>query len=181
MAMVFSLLLLACLATAAWRDLVARIIPDTLPLALLFVGLAWRLSDGGVARAGISLGLAVVLFLALAALHAAGWLGGGDVKLAAGCAAGLAPHAVLPFITATGIAGGVLAALHLALRRLPPGRRAAVPAGRCGASGARNAGASRGTARCPTALPSPAAAPGQSLSVGGDEPCRCGLLSLRSS
>ncbi|MDA8249015.1 MAG: prepilin peptidase [Rhodospirillales bacterium] len=129
MAMVFSLLLLACLAAAAWRDLVARIIPDTLPLALLFVGLAWRLSDGGVARAGISLGLAVVLFLALAALHAAGWLGGGDVKLAAGCAAGLAPHAVLPFITATGIAGGVLAALHLALRRLPPGRRAAVPAG----------------------------------------------------
>ncbi len=68
--------------------------------------------------AGVSLLLAALVFAALALLHARGWLGGGDVKLAAGVAAGLAPQAVLLFLVVTGIAGGVLAAAHLVLRGL---------------------------------------------------------------
>ena len=103
------------LAIAAWRDLGTRMIPDALPAALLASGLALRLYQGG---AGVSLLLAALLFAALALLHARGWLGGGDVKLAAGVAAGLAPPAVLLFLVVTGIAGGVLAAAHLVLRGL---------------------------------------------------------------
>ncbi len=115
----FALPALAVLAVAAWRDLGSRMIPDALPAVLLLTGLVVRLRGGGIAGAGASLLLATLLFSALAALHARGWLGGGDVKLAAGLTVGLPPAAVPLFLVATGIAGGVLAALHLALRALP--------------------------------------------------------------
>ncbi len=117
MATLLSWLAVGLLAIAAWRDLGTRMIPDVLPMALLLTGMGLRLHAGGAAVGG-SLLLAALLFAALALLHARGWLGGGDVKLAAGATAGLAPHAVLPFLVATGIAGGALAAAHLALRRL---------------------------------------------------------------
>ncbi|MDA8248368.1 MAG: prepilin peptidase [Rhodospirillales bacterium] len=107
------------LAVAAWRDVAARMIPDAVAAGLLVLGVATRIALAGLPAAGLSLGLALILFLALVALHAAGWLGGGDVKLAAGFAAGLAPQAILPFIAATAIAGGALAGVHLALRLLP--------------------------------------------------------------
>ncbi|HET8995354.1 MAG TPA: prepilin peptidase, partial [Acetobacteraceae bacterium] len=127
MPLLFSFVSLALLAVAAWRDVAARVIPDAVPAALLLVGLAWRIALAGLPPAGMSLGLALALFTALVALHAAGWLGGGDVKLAAGFAAGLAPQAVLPFLAATAIAGGVLAGLHLAVRGLPFRRRRPAP------------------------------------------------------
>jgi len=94
---------------------------------LLLLGLVWRVFSGGVVSAGVSLALAVLLFAGLVALHAAGLLGGGDVKLAAGFAACLAPHVVPEFLTATGLAGGVLAAAHLLLRLVPRRRALAAP------------------------------------------------------
>ena len=127
MPLLFSFVSLALLAIAAWRDVAARVIPDAVPVMLLLFGLAWRIALAGLLPAGVSLGLALALFTALVALHAAGWLGGGDVKLAAGFAAGLAPQAVLPFLAATAIAGGVLAGLHLAVRALPFRRRRPAP------------------------------------------------------
>jgi prepilin peptidase CpaA len=113
-----TLLVLACLATAAWRDLGTRIIPDALPAALLLLGIALR-ARGGAVAAGLSLLVALALFALLTTVHARGWLGGGDVKLASGIAAGLAPQAVPLFLFATGLAGGVLAAAYLGLRLLP--------------------------------------------------------------
>ncbi len=113
-----TLLAIAFQAIAAWRDLGTRIIPDAVPAALLLVGVVLR-ARGGAAAVGLSLLLALALFALLAVLHARGWLGGGDVKLASGIAAGLAPQAVPLFLFATGIAGGVLAAAYLMLRALP--------------------------------------------------------------
>ena len=118
MSFALSLLPIAILAAAAWRDLATRLIPDVLPILLVLIGLALR-GRGGLAAAGMSLGIAVVLFLLLALLHGRGLLGGGDVKLAAGVAAGLAPQAALSFVIMTGFAGAVLALLHLATRTLP--------------------------------------------------------------
>lgn len=119
----FALLAVGLLMSAAWRDIGTRTIPDTISAALLLTGTASRLHHG-LAAAGASLLVAMLLFVGLALLHARGWLGGGDVKLAAGLAAGLPPHLVPLFLVATGIAGGVLAGAHLALRRWPlsPGR-----------------------------------------------------------
>lgn len=110
---------LVFLMIAAWRDLVARLIPDRVALGLLLVGVVGRFLAGGLPAAALSLGLALALSAALVAMHAAGWLGGGDVKLASGFAAGLAPQVFLPFLAATAMAGGVLAGLHLLLRLAP--------------------------------------------------------------
>ena len=116
--MALSLPSLVFMVVAAWRDLATRMIPDAVPAALFLTGLVLRGHDS-IGAAGVSLVVAVLIFVMLAALHAQGWLGGGDVKLVSGVAAGLAPHAVILFLIATGIAGGVLAAVHLVLRRLP--------------------------------------------------------------
>lgn len=116
-----SILPLACLALAAWRDLAARAIPDALPAVLALTALALRARAGSGALL-VSLVIGAILFLVLAALHGRGLLGGGDVKLAAGVALGLAPGAVAGFLMATGIAGLALALLHLGLRILPRSR-----------------------------------------------------------
>ena len=116
--MALSLLPVAVLIAGAWRDIATRTIPDLLPLLLLACGVALR-GRAGIAAVALSLALAALCFAALVALHARGWLGGGDVKLLAGTACGLAPATLLHFLASTAIAGGVLAALYLLLRRLP--------------------------------------------------------------
>jgi prepilin peptidase CpaA len=125
---VLSLFSVVLLAVAAWRDLATRTIPDTMVLALLLTGIILR-SRNGFMTVGASLAIAMLLFMVLVALHARGLLGGGDVKLAVGVAAGLPPLAVPGFLMATGLAGLVLAILHLALRLLPPPSPATLPAG----------------------------------------------------
>jgi prepilin peptidase CpaA len=118
---VLVLLALAALLIAAWRDLAGRTIPDRAALALLGLGIALRLPAGAAAVA-VSLGAALLLFGLLALLHAAGGLGGGDVKLAAGLAAALPPAALPGFILVTALAGGGLCFVHLGLRLLPRSR-----------------------------------------------------------
>ena len=68
----------------------------------------------------MSVGVAMGLFALLVLAHARGALGGGDVKLAAAMALGLAPVQTYRFVVATILAGGVLSLLHLLLRRAPP-------------------------------------------------------------
>lgn len=118
-----SLLPIACLALAAWRDLAARAIPDALPAVLALTALTLRARAGSGALL-FSVVTGAILFLVLAALHGRGLLGGGDVKLASGVALGLAPGAVAGFLMATGLAGLALALLHLLLRALPTPRAA---------------------------------------------------------
>ena len=114
----------ACLIAAACSDVALRLIPDWACVGLGVAGAASRLATGPLGLAE-SVAVAAVLFLAMLPLHARGVLGGGDVKLLAAAALGQSLAGAVQFASVTAIAGGVLALIHLALRRLP---RPAAPA-----------------------------------------------------
>jgi prepilin peptidase CpaA len=109
------------LASAAWCDVVSRLIPNQICLRLALVGMVGRLSVGPSALA-ISLTIAVGLLLVLMMLHDVGALGGGDAKLLVAMALGLSPIGVTTLFVITALAGGVLSLVHLAMRHLPPPR-----------------------------------------------------------
>ena len=117
------------LGFAAWRDLATRTIPDVVSLAILVLGVVVRCEDGGQAIA-ISAAVAVLLFVLLIPLQSFGLIGGGDLKLLAALAFGLSPLASYQMISCVIMAGGVLAAVYLALRRVAPRRVAARPGSR---------------------------------------------------
>jgi prepilin peptidase CpaA len=112
-------LAVALLVVAVWRDVATRIIPDEVSAGIAVIGLLVRLQEGWLALA-FSASAALVLFLLLFAAHAGGALGGGDVKLAVAVALGLPPLGTWYFLTATALAGGVLALAYLLLGRLLP-------------------------------------------------------------
>jgi prepilin peptidase CpaA len=112
------LLTIGLLAVAAVSDLATRTIPDEVCIILALLGLGVRLFAGVTALA-VSIVGGAALFTLLVLAHARGALGGGDVKLAAAMAVGLAPAQAYRFVVATVIAGGVLSLLHLLLRRAP--------------------------------------------------------------
>lgn len=122
-------LLLVCAALlvfAAVHDVIARTIPDFVPLGVLGAALALHLMSGS-----ILLPLAVTAAVAAVTLLLY-WLrlmGGGDVKLLVAIALLLPPAGVAQAILAIAIAGGALALVFLALRPLARKRRLA-PAGR---------------------------------------------------
>ncbi|WP_043839174.1 prepilin peptidase [Muricoccus aerilatus] len=100
------------LAYACWRDLSARMIPDTASLALAGISLAARLSLG-VEAALLSLLTASLLLGILLFCAVRGWLGGGDVKLASAVAVGMSPGATWDFTFFTALAGGLLGVVYL--------------------------------------------------------------------
>lgn len=112
------------LVLAACFDILTRLIPNSIPLALAALGLGLRLIDGSwpwaLLAGGIVFAIALVCWLR-------GWMGGGDVKLLGACALLVPPLAVFPMITTIGIAGGVLAFIYLVARRVVP-RPAPLPA-----------------------------------------------------
>jgi prepilin peptidase CpaA len=120
----------ALLLLAAWHDLATRLIPNLIPIGIAGLSVLLRLPAGPMGMLA-SLLAAVLLFAALAVLALRGWLGGGDVKLAAALAIALPPGAIADFILATTLCGGVLALPYIAVPRLGPVR--AAPAGRAGA------------------------------------------------
>jgi|HubBroStandDraft_1064217.scaffolds.fasta_scaffold295426_2 prepilin peptidase CpaA len=120
-----ALLTIGLLAIAAASDLATRTIPDQVCIALALLGVGARLF-AGVTAVALSVVVAVALFALLVLAHARGALGGGDVKLAAAMAVGLAPLQTYRFVVATVLAGGVLSLLHLLLRRAPPPARLVV-------------------------------------------------------
>lgn len=117
---------LILLLIASWTDLSGRLIPDSACLGLALAGAVARLLAGPLALAE-SLAIAASLFFLLLLLHARGALGGGDVKLLAAVTLGQSLAGAVDVITVTALAGGVLALVHLAMRRLP--RPALPPAG----------------------------------------------------
>jgi prepilin peptidase CpaA len=117
-----ALLTIGLLAVAAASDLATRTIPDQACITLALIGFTARLFAGFTAAA-LSIVVALALFALLVLAHARGALGGGDVKLAAAMAVGLAPLQTYRFVVATVIAGGVLSVLHLLLRHAPPPAR----------------------------------------------------------
>lgn len=127
--MVVACAMFVLLGFAAWRDLATRTIPDVVSLAILVLGVVVRCEDGGQAIA-ISAAVAVLLFVLLIPLQSFGLIGGGDLKLLAALAFGLSPLASYQMISCVIMAGGVLAAVYLALRRVAPRRVAARPGSR---------------------------------------------------
>lgn len=112
------------LVSAAWADIVARIIPNRYPAILAVAALALRPFGDGLVPLSWSMLVAIAAFVALSLLHARGMFGGGDVKMIAAMCCVLPLRSVAGFFTATAIAGGLLAAAHILLRRLPaPARR----------------------------------------------------------
>lgn len=110
----------AAMAYAAASDLVTMTIPNWLCLLLLAAfglcaastGLGWAISGWHFA-AGLT--VLVVCF----GLFAAGWIGGGDAKLAAVTALWLGFEQLLPYLFVASLAGGLLTALILKLRSMP--------------------------------------------------------------
>jgi len=113
-----TVIVVALLWFAAWCDVATRTIPNRICIALAIIGLIIRVNSGLPAVA-LSVGTVVVLFVALALLHARKVIGGGDVKLLAALALGLPLLGTYHLIVATVFAGGLLALLHLTLRLLP--------------------------------------------------------------
>lgn len=111
----------AFLAFAAAHDLFTMKIPNWLtaalalafPIVAVIVGL-----DGPTALAHLGAGL--VLLVIGMAMFAFRWMGGGDAKLLAGIALWLGWNAALVnFVLAAAIAGGLLTLVVLIVRRIP--------------------------------------------------------------
>jgi prepilin peptidase CpaA len=105
---------------AASYDALTMTIPNRISLLLLgsFLLCALLLSFGWVETAlHLSAG-ALVLAVGIG-MFAAGWVGGGDVKLAAGTATWMGFGVLLEYLFISALAGGVLTLLILVMRRMP--------------------------------------------------------------
>ncbi|MGX1108568.1 MULTISPECIES: A24 family peptidase [Bradyrhizobium] len=120
-----SCLEIALLLYVATIDIATRLIRNEICLALAFLGIVGQLASP--MQIGQSLIVAAILFLVLFVIYQRGAIGGGDVKLLVALAIGLPLTGVIELLTATALAGGVLAAVHLMMRRLPQPKLA--PAG----------------------------------------------------
>ncbi|MCC8983739.1 A24 family peptidase [Bradyrhizobium acaciae] len=116
---------IALLLYVATIDIATRLIRNEICLALAFLGIVGQLASP--IQVGQSLIVAAILFLLLFLIYLRGAIGGGDVKLLVALAIGLPLSGVIELLTATALAGGALAAVHLAMRRLPQPKLA--PAG----------------------------------------------------
>ncbi len=116
MSLELSIVLCACVV-AAFCDVRTRKIPNALPLVVALAGLGFALSHGPVAGLTSLALIAATLVLGTFAF-ARGWLGGGDVKLAAAVTGCLGLADAAPFLIYTAIGGGILGACFaLASRR----------------------------------------------------------------
>ncbi|MHC2437139.1 A24 family peptidase [Bradyrhizobium sp. USDA 4451] len=120
-----SCLEIALLLYVATIDIATRLIRNEICLALALLGIAGQLATP--TQIGQSLIVTAILFLLLFVIYQRGAIGGGDVKLLVALAIGLPLTGVIELLTATALAGGGLAVVHLIMRRLPTPRLA--PAG----------------------------------------------------
>jgi prepilin peptidase CpaA len=110
----------AAMAYAAGSDLVTMTIPNWLCLALVAAfGLCAVSVDLGWSAAGWHLAAGLAVLVLCFGLFAAGWIGGGDAKLAAATALWLGFEQLLPYLLYASIAGGVLTLVLLQLRQTP--------------------------------------------------------------
>jgi len=126
-----SIAILALLAASAF-DIGWRLIPDSISIALVIIGVGLRLQDGGLMPVVYGLLAAVLVFAVMLGAFAAGIVGGGDVKLAAAATLLVPVHLVPTYLMAVALAGGIVACvygvLHLLLRNRTPRLRPAVAA-----------------------------------------------------
>jgi len=101
-------IVLAACAVAVATDLTIRRIPNALTIGLAVGALALHATQGWIAFAISLVALLSVLLIGFLAFSM-GWLGGGDVKLAAAAAAALGFPDTIPFLVYTAVGGGLLA------------------------------------------------------------------------
>lgn len=102
---------------AALKDVTSYTIPNWISLALIaaFVPAA-AVSGASWPAIGLCLATGAGGLLLGMGMFAAGWIGGGDAKLFAASALWIGLPAAVPFMLATGLAGGALTMAILALR-----------------------------------------------------------------
>jgi prepilin peptidase CpaA len=113
--MAYGLLLVA----AACQDWRTMRIADSLPLSIIVAYAVWAacgLASGSLSFAALTVGSlgAGILFSAGMAAFAAGFLGGGDVKLLAAASLMAGPSRMADFLMVTALAGGLLGVAVLA-------------------------------------------------------------------
>lgn len=119
----------AAMLTVVVQDFQRLRISNRLVLALVLGWPAYVLLAAGPGKSMLlDLGAALGVLLMGFFMFERGWIGAGDVKLAAATALWLGPLWTLPFLLYTAVGGGVLAGLMLALRQgslpdLVPSRR----------------------------------------------------------
>jgi prepilin peptidase CpaA len=116
--LIIAILQVYLLLCAAMSDIAARIIPNRVCALLAVLAIA-RVPFSDPSQLMVPVVTTAVLFTMLFVLYIRGYIGGGDVKLLSAVAIGLSLPSLLQLLTAMSLAGGVIALLHLALRRLP--------------------------------------------------------------
>jgi prepilin peptidase CpaA len=102
---------LALLLFAALHDIGFRTVPDCVSVALLAIGICWRLADRpALLLPGAAITITILLFTYW--LWRRGWMGGGDVKLLTAAGMFVPPWLVPQLIFGTALAGGVLAIFY---------------------------------------------------------------------
>lgn len=102
-------------ALAAWRDGTQRRLPNGLSLACALVGLAFGFAAGGAGHAGSALLHALASLLVGMALYRFGWIGAGDAKFYAACAAWFPLSHAVTLLSSVSLAGLVLVLAWFAL------------------------------------------------------------------
>jgi prepilin peptidase CpaA len=102
---------LALLLFAAVHDIGFRTVPDWVSVALLVIGVCWRVADRpAMLMPSAAITLAMLLFTYW--LWRRGWMGGGDVKLLTAAVLFVPPLLVPQLIIGTALAGGILAVFY---------------------------------------------------------------------
>lgn len=110
----------AMMAYAAASDLVTMTIPNWLCLSLVAAfGLCAAWTGFGWAASGWNLAAGLAVLAVCFGMFAAGWIGGGDAKLAAVTALWLGFDQLLPYLFVASLAGGLLTVAILKLRSGP--------------------------------------------------------------
>ncbi|HET6438316.1 MAG TPA: A24 family peptidase [Anaeromyxobacter sp.] len=129
-------LLLALLLAAGACDTAWRRVPNAIPLAVAALGVIAQVFAAGPLAALVGLSTSAMLLVLLAIPWSLRIIGGGDVKLAAACAAWLGFGRLPAFFLATSLAGGV-AALVALMRAFSAVPSTGLPGWREGAIGIR--------------------------------------------
>lgn len=123
-----SLIAVVALVGCAVSDLRHRRIPNVLVVILIGARFFHALTAGLPSSAlGAAVAVAIAAFAVGAACFAMGWLGGGDVKLAAAVLLWAGPSLAPLVLTITGAVGILVALAGLLVQRVEMARTAALP------------------------------------------------------
>ena len=107
--------ILAACALAVWTDIRSRRIPNVLTGTLAVIALGYQAMQGFAAFA-IAVGILIGVLALGSFAFSMHWLGGGDVKLAAGVGAAFGYPDALLFLVYTSLCGGLLAVGYMAFQ-----------------------------------------------------------------